>query len=257
MFFFSLLDRLNSFFLKKADRIMVIGKDMKKKFLSKGLSSRQIVRTCDWVDLKFIRAAAQKNSFSEKYQVADKFVVLYAGNFGRTQNFEDILDTAETLRPHPEIIFLLVGEGAVKEWIIRQCLFRELTNVRVAPFESRSRLPEVLAAADVSVILLRKGMAGLSMPSKVYSILASARPILACVEEESDIARITREAQAGFVIPPGNPKEFVKAIIALLQNPDLKRRLGENARRFAEARDFQAQALLDYKRTFREVLAGP
>lgn len=245
---------LDALILKRAHRILVIGEDMKERFLKKGFRSGQIVKTSDWVNLQFIRPIHKENSFTQKHKLAGKFVVLYAGNLGRVHNFEDILDAAEKLKNNSKIIFLLVGEGALKKWIDRQVQSRALTNVQNASFESRAKLPEVLASADVSVVLLRKGMAGLSVPSKIYSTLASGRPILACMDQESDIARMVQEAKAGFVIPPGKPEEFVQTVLNLFEKRELRAQLGANARQYVEKEDFQKRAFQDYARVMREVL---
>lgn len=250
----SILKRLNDSILKKADRILVIGEDMKGKFLEKGLRPRQLSRVSDWADLDWLRPLPKENRFTKILQLGGKFVILYAGNFGRTHNFEDLIEAAEKLRDHPEIFFLLVGDGALKKILDQEIQSKDLKNMRLVPFEPRSRLPEVLAAADVSVILLKRGMAGFSVPSKIYSILASGRPILACVEEQSDIARLVRESGAGFVVPPGQPKSLSETIATLFENPDLRNKLGNKARRFVEARDFQGQAFRDYRQAFQEVL---
>lgn len=253
---FSFLNRVSFFPFRRADRILVVGEDMKKKLLEKGFYPQQVVTTHNWVDLEFVRPLPKENAFREKYRLADKFVVLYAGNFGRVHNFEDLIDAAEKLRHEPQIIFVLVGEGAVKEALFREASLRGLSNLLIVPFEPRSRLPEVLAAADVSVILLGRGMAGLSVPSKIYSILASGQPIVACVEEESDIARIVRESKSGFVTGPGEPEALARAVKELFEKPELKSQLGANARRYAEEKNFQATAFRDYERVFREVLDG-
>lgn len=252
--FFSFLDQVFSFPLKKSDRMLVVGEDMRKRLVRKGFPSARITRTHNWADLEFIRPLSKKNSFIEKYQLEGKFVVLYAGNFGRIYNFDDLLSAAEMLKGYQKIIFVMVGKGALRETILHQTRSRGLANVLIVPFEPRSRLPEVLASADVSVVLLRKGMAGLSVPSKIYSLLASGRPILACVEEESDIARMVRESNSGFAVPPGDPKELAGAVRRLFENPDLRNTLGQNARRYAESENFQRRALRDYERAFREAL---
>ncbi len=252
--FLSLVDHLSSFPIKKSDRILVIGEDMKKRFLNKGIDHRKIFQSHDWVDLEFIRPLAKKNTFSETHHLVDKFVVLYAGNFGRIHNFEDLLSAAEELHYESQIVFLLVGEGALKEKLIHESQSRGLNNILIVPFEVRSKLPEVLASADVSVILLKKGMAGLSVPSKIYSILASGRPIIACVEEESDIAGMVRDSQSGFVVPPGNPHQFAAAVKELFSQLPLRSQLGANARRYAEEKDFRTVAFRDYERLFNEIL---
>jgi len=252
--FFSFLTKLNDWILRKADQIVVIGGDMKQRFLEKGFPAQQITQTTDWVDLDFIKPLPKKNYFSEKYGLADKFVILYGGNFGRIHNFEDVIAAAQGLQSEKKIQFVFVGEGASKKWLMHEVRLRRLDNVTLVPFEPRSKLPEVLASADAGVILLRRGMAGLSMPSKIYSLLASGRPILACVEGESDIAKIVHESESGFVIPPGNIEEFHRAIKTLFERRELRDRMGANARRFAEKKDFQKLAFKDYEDVFFRIM---
>ncbi len=254
--FFSLLDKVSNFPLLKADRLIVVGEDMKSRLIKKGFPASKIYRTHNWVDLDFIRPLPKKNSFSEKHQLADRFVVLYAGNFGRIHNFEDFLAAADRLKDNSGIRFVLVGDGALKKNLAKQCEAKKLQNVSILPYESRSMLPKILATADVSVVLLKKGMVGLSVPSKIYSMLASGRPVLACVEEESEVARLVRESNSGFVIPPGKADEWVARIQQLIQNPGLKEELGRNARHFVETQNYQKRAFHDYERIFRELTPG-
>ena len=252
--FLSFLKRFNTWILQRAERIVVIGEDMKQGFLRREFASEKIVRICDWVDLKFIRLLPQRNQFSESKDLTDKFVVLYAGNLGRIHNLEDLLGAAEQFRNRQEIQFVFVGGGALRKKLIQETRLRELANVKFFPFEVRSKLPEVLASAGASVILLRKGMAGLSVPSKIYSILASGRPILACVEEESDITRIVRGSRSGFVVPPGNPQALAQAIEELFTNQDQRDEMGRNGRHYAETMDYQNRALRSYAELFNNVL---
>lgn len=252
--FFSWLERVNDFFLKRADRLIVIGEDMREKLLKKGFPASRVIWISNWVDPEFIQPLPKRNSFSEKEGLADKFVILYAGNFSRIHNFEDLLDAAEGLRDHPEIVFLFVGDGALKDKLIRARRSRGLRNVLILPFQPRSKVPEVLATADVGIVLLKKGKAGFSVPSKIYSLLASARPIIAGLEETSEVARMIRESNSGFVVPPGDPKCFSKTIEKLFQDPALRQELGRNARRFVEEKNFRLRAFRDYGRIFRETL---
>ena len=227
---------------------------MKARFIEKGFPERKIFQTCDWADLQFIRPLPQHNAFSKKNRLTGRFIVLYAGNFGRIHNWEDLLEAAEKSRDQKEILFVCVGEGALEEWLKEKARIKKLSNILFLPFEPRSHLPEVLAAADLSLILLKKGMEGLSVPSKIYSILASGRPILACVGETSEIARLVRESASGIVIPPGNPEALAQAVRRLFENPSLCRDWGGNARRYSESMDFKQKAFKDYEQVIREEL---
>lgn len=254
--FLSLLEPLSSLPLRQSDRIVVVGQDMKDRLLRKGYAPQQINCIQNWSDTNFVHPLPRENFFRRKYKLENKFIALYAGNFGRIHNFEDLLGTAEALKRHTELVFVMVGEGAMKEKLVQECQKRRIENLLIAPFEPRSRLPEVLAAADVSLVLLRRGMAGLSVPSKIYSILASGRPTIACLEEESDIARIVRESNSGFVVPPGDTQEFVRAVQLLRADPEMKEDLGRNARDYAETQDFKALAFRDYEQVFLSALNG-
>ena len=229
---------------------------MKDRLLRKGYAPQQISCIQNWSDTNFIRPLPRENFFRRKYKLENKFIALYAGNFGRIHNFEDLLGTAEALKRYTELVFVMVGEGAMKEKLVQECQKRGIENLLIAPFEPRSRLPEVLAAADVSLVLLRRGMAGLSVPSKIYSILASGRPTIACLDKESDIARIVRESNSGFVVPPGNTQEFVRAVQLLCGDPEMKEGLGRNARHYAETQDLKSLAFRDYEQVFLNALNG-
>ena len=253
-FFLSLLKKLSDFPLKRAVRTVVIGEDMKKKFLEKGLPESSLFKICDWVDPNFIKPLPKSVFWNASFDGRSKFVVLYAGNFGRSHNFEDLLGAAENLKNNPKIHFTLVGDGSMKKSLENEARDRGLPNFSIVSFEPRSRLPLVLASADASVILLRKGLAGLSVPSKIYSILAAGRPVIACVDEQSDIAEMVKESNSGFVVPPGNISKFVKVIRCLAGNSKLRIQMGKNARRYAEEKDFKTRALQGYQRVFNMVL---
>ena len=251
----SWFEQANTSILKQSKKLVALGRDMEDHLATKGFDGALLRQISNWVDLDFIRPFPRKNSFSEKNGLVNKFVILYAGNLGRIYNFEDALEAARALRNYPKVVFVFVGEGALKEKLMQDVRNWELGNITLLPFEPRYRVPEVLASADVHLIFLKKGMAGLSVPSKIYSALASGRPTIACVEEESEIARLVRESNSGFVVPPGKPDEFAQAILRLYEDKELREKFGRNARAYAEAQDFQNTAFRDYEKLFEEVLA--
>jgi colanic acid biosynthesis glycosyl transferase WcaI len=123
----------------------------------------------------------------------------------------------------------------------------KLSNVQFLPFQARSRLPEVLGSADVSLIVLRKGMGMGSLPSKTFSILASGRPIIASVDEQSETWDLIQRAQAGLCIEPENPGELIKAILILKNDPNLRERFGKNGRNWAEERHSPQSATFQFE----------
>jgi glycosyltransferase involved in cell wall biosynthesis len=160
------------------------------------------------------------------------FVILHAGNLGRSQNFDTLLDAARLLQEsRPEMTFVFVGDGAQKEHI-RQRVAREgMTNVRIYPFVPQEEFSDMLASADVSLVTLEPGAEGLGVPSKFYNILASGRPCVAIVAPDSEVARVLVEADCGVRVNPGEPANLAEVLVRLCDAPQETARMGENARR--------------------------
>jgi colanic acid biosynthesis glycosyl transferase WcaI len=200
---------------------------------SLGVSDAKTVLIYDWVDTDLIQPMSRENSFSREHGLVDSFVVLYAGNIGLSQGLENVLTAAEKLSGVAEIRFVFVGDGAGRERLEKDAAKRGLTKVLFIPFQPRARLPEVLATADVSLVILQKGIGSGSLPSKSYSILASGRPLLASVDTESDMARLVERSQGGICVPPEDPEALAQAIRTLKANPLQREKFGINGRAYA------------------------
>jgi len=132
----------------------------------------------------------KQNSFRRLHGLDNKFVVMYAGNIGLTSCLEDVLQAAEILTGQTDIQFVIVGEGVRKDALLAEKQSIQLTNILFLPFQPRDAFPEMLAAADVSLVTLNTDAVLSSMPSKIFNIMASARPILAVSPPGSEIVQI-------------------------------------------------------------------
>jgi colanic acid biosynthesis glycosyl transferase WcaI len=128
-----------------------------------------------------------------------------------------VLQAAELLRQRADIHFLIVGEGIKKDALAHDVRSRQLSNITFLPYQPREAFAEMLAAADLSLVTLNNGAALSSLPSKIFNVMASARPILAVAPLESEIAHIVREAGCGWIIPPGCPEELAANIVQSLE----------------------------------------
>jgi colanic acid biosynthesis glycosyl transferase WcaI len=173
------------------------------------------------------------NTFAAENDLAEKFVILYAGNIGLSQGLENVLLAAEKLSARPDPFFVFVGDGIGKPALVAEAQKRRLTNVRFLPFQPRVRLPEVLASADVSLVILKKGIGIQSLPSKIFPILASGRPLLASVDEQSAVADLIKRSKAGICVPPEDPGRLAEAVETLRSSPEVCREFGRNGRRHA------------------------
>ncbi len=168
----------------------------------------------NFVDLDRVRLVERDNDYRRRHGLVDKLVVMYSGNVGLSQPFELIRHAAEHWRDRPEVHFVINGEGAARPDVDRWAA--GLANVTVADFAPREQVSEVLGAADVQLILLRRGLARSSTPSKLYANLAAGRPILASIDAGSEVATVVAEAGAGLVVEPEDPGAFVDALGTLL-----------------------------------------
>jgi colanic acid biosynthesis glycosyl transferase WcaI len=224
---------MERFCLNSSRYVRVLSDSFIEPLVSLGISQDKINLIYDWVDTELIKPLPKDNSFARENQLIGSFVVLYAGNIGLSQGLEHILTAAESLKIHEEIEFVFVGDGAGLKPLKERTAQRNLGNVRFLPFQPRSRLPEVLATADVSLITLKKGLGTASLPSKSFSILASGRPILASVDEGSDTWNLVKRSGAGICVLPEDPIAMGAAILNFKKDSSLCKYFGEKGRAYA------------------------
>ena len=225
---------LERFCLSRAFAIRILSESFRTGLRALGAPETKMALIYDWVDTELIKPMPKDNCFTREHKLTDRFVVLYAGNLGLSQGLEHVLTAAEQLVDQEDLLFAFVGDGAGRQNLMAQAEHRRLKNVEFLPFQPRERLPEVLASANVSLVILRRGIGTGSLPSKTFSVMASGRPLIASVDEGSETWNLVKMAKAGICVPPENPSEIVKAIIALKKDKEFSERLGRNGRIWAE-----------------------
>lgn len=252
------LDALNRLVMRKADRIVVLGDCMRERVAAKAGEGRadRLDVIHNWADGEQIAplAEGEPNPFVEAHDLTGRFVALFSGNLGRVNDFSTVLDAARLLRERADILFLFVGEGA-KAQEIRDFARREsLTNVRLLPYQPRETLRHSLAAGDAHLVTLAEGLAGLSVPSKTYGILAAGRPILFVGDPLSDVARLVAEHDCGAVVRAGDGARLAAIIREWASDRERVGRLGEASRRLFERRFRRRHAVSAYVESFTKCL---
>ena len=238
----------------RAGRIVALGRDQ-QRLASKYTGGREekFVRIPNWADLEeIVPRPRHENPLLASLGLADRFVVQYSGNMGRTHGLEDLLAAAERLREEPGIHFLLIGWGGKRAWAEDMVARRGLRNVTLLDPRPRGELADSLNACDVAVLAMAAGMAGVSVPSRIYNILAAGKPLIVVAEEESEPAAVVREEQIGWVVPPGRPETLAEAVLEARRRSDLRTEMGQRARRAAETRYAYKQAVAAYRRLVEE-----
>ncbi|MBD2212645.1 glycosyltransferase family 4 protein [Nostoc linckia FACHB-104] len=247
-FLIKVFTQLEKFAYHSATKISVIADGFVENLLKKGVPSDKIVQIPNWVDVNFIRPLSRENNpFRETHNLKDKFVVLYSGNIALTQGLETVVKAAAMLRHIPDIVFTIVGEAKGLQRLQQDCLNYGADNVLLLPFQPRENLPQMLAAADVGLVVQKKNVISFNMPSKIQVLLASGRALIASVPENGTAARAIRQSGGGCVVPPEDAKALANAILDLYQNPEKVKNLGYKSRQYAVEQYSFEQALNNYE----------
>ena len=250
-----LMVRLERFTYRRARRVVVISERFRRGLLAKGVPAEKLVVIPNFVDTDFIQPLPRHNSFSASHGLDDRFVVLYAGNLGLTQGLETVLEAAASLAARPEVRFLLVGDGARRPWLENEVAARGLPNVTLLPYQPRSAVPEMYAASDVCLVPLKGGTARDTFPSKIYTIMAAARPAIACADEDSELAWVVREARCGFAVAPDDAGALVGAISGALDARQELVAMGLRGREYVGSNHSRMSVAAKYDALIREVAA--
>lgn len=230
----ALVSAMERFLLNNASVVRIISDSFRPDLRALHVPDEKMVLVYDWVDIDLVHPLPRDNVFAREQGLTGKFVVLYAGNLGLSQGLTHVLTAAETLKEYQDISFVFVGEGPSRERLIAEAEQRQLKNVKFIPYQPRPRLPEVLATADVSLVLQQRGIGFTALPNKILSTLSSGRPLIVSTDEESESGKLVKRAEAGLVVPPENPPALVEAILTLKNNRDLCEHMGRNGRTWAE-----------------------
>lgn len=246
-----LLRWLTQLGLTRADRVVVLGDDMRRRVLQRGIAKGKIAVVPNWIDTDQVQPCKDDNPRRHEWGLQGQFAVVYSGNLGLSQNLEPVLAAAAALRGE-NVTFLLIGEGAAKARLMEQATAAGLDNVYFLPYQPKDRLAESLSAADLHLIPLRRGLAGCIVPSKLYGILASGTAYLAAVDADSEVARITREAQTGLLIAPDEAEPLIDALRWCLTHRGELTAMGQRGREVA-VREFDRRRSVA---RFEEVIAA-
>lgn len=211
-----LLKWLNGLLYQSVDRIIVLGRDMKRLVEERVRDGGQRIQIItNWADTEEIRPTPkEENELLRRLGLEKKFVVQYAGNMGRTHGLETILQAAQLLKKEPDVHFLFLGSGAKKKWLEAELDRQGLDNITVLPPLPRSQQQMFLNACDIAIISFIPGMAGISVPSRMYNIMAAGKPIIAVADKDSELSMAVREANIGWVVEPHNPILLSDVILA-------------------------------------------
>jgi glycosyltransferase involved in cell wall biosynthesis len=218
-------ETLHRWALARAARVIVLGEDTRERIIAKGIDPGRVFVVRDGAQLP--RAIPNRDHpVAREVRSGYPFVVLHAGNLGFYGAWETVVKAARTL-DGDGVGFVFVGDGAMRSQI--ESSANGCKAIRFLPFRPPDQVPYVLAAGDLHLVTIRRGLEGVVVPSKLYPILAAGRPVLALAPEESDVARVIRRTGCGVVANPDDPVSVAAVVEELARDPERVARMSRRA----------------------------
>lgn len=216
--------KLDKFSCRKSDLIITVGRDLietvNKRFKEKNVPKTIMIN--NWIDEKEIYPLTADNpgvvAFKEKYGLTGKYVIMYSGNIGLYYDLEKILKVIGNFKEEKDVVFAFVGAGTVLDKLKDYKEEQNLDNVVFIPYQAKADLVYSLNAGDVHWCVNAKGIKGVSCPSKFYGIAAVNKPVLAVLEEGSEIRLLIEEIGCGLVCEPGDYDGIENIIRKTIEN---------------------------------------
>ena len=249
------LEAFNRLAYAKAQKIVVLGEKMKERLqtkLPKGKDEGKIQVIHNWADGDWIHPLPKsENRFRVEHQLLDRLVVLFSGNLGKIYNFSDVIEIASFLAADPPSVeFLFIGDGPLRKTLENQVLARGLTNVHFLPYQPKETLSYSLICGDLVLVPLKKEVAGLCVPGKLYYALAGGLPLLIIAPKDCELSQIILQNDCGWVFKPDDPAAVANFLRRLSREPSLLEEKKKQARACFETKFTREKALGQYERVF-------
>jgi glycosyltransferase involved in cell wall biosynthesis len=249
------LRQLVRLYLTRTDRIVAIGDTMRERLIAKGARPERIDVIPNWVDTRSLTPQPRDNPWARELGLADRFVVMHSGNVGHAQSLETLVLAATFLRDLDDLEIVIAGFGARHASIVALAE-RVEADVRFLPYQPREILAQTLSSADVHFVGLAPGLSGYIVPSRLYGILAVARPVIVAADADSEVSKVVGQVGCGVVLPPARPELLAGAIRDLHSRRDELPEMGVRGRQYVEAEADRRVAHQRYRAVVGELLAA-
>jgi colanic acid biosynthesis glycosyl transferase WcaI len=239
---------------RKAARVTVISEAQRTLLEQKGVPSSKLRVIPNFVDVDRIRPLPRDADLAQRFGWDGQFLVMHSGNLGFAYDFDALLAAARRLVSDRSIRFVVIGDGVRKPELQARAAEWKLENVQFLPFQPAADLPRLRSCADLQLSLYRRGSSAYSLPSKLYEIMASGRPVIASAEGGSDVAQLVQRGGAGVCIAPEDAGQLADAITALRRQPAERTRMSERGRAYVVAHHSIDVAVDAYEKLLLDVV---
>lgn len=227
---------LDKYSCRQAKKVIVVGRDMVDTLRRRFDTLPDYAYINNWINEKEIfplpKGDRQVEAFKEQYGLQGKFVIMYSGNIGLYYDLLNIIKVIEKFQDRKEVVFAFIGEGSVLYELRDYREKKQLSNVVFIPYQDKNRLIYSLNAGDVHFVVNAKGIKGVSVPSKLYGVMAAGKPVLGILEKGSEARLIVEEAGCGISVDPGDYEAIEGLIKTFIEWKDSSRleEMGEKGR---------------------------
>jgi len=243
-----LWEQLHRWALRRTARVIVLGEDMRDRIIAKGIEPACIRIVHSGAPIPS-SVAPRNHPVVREIRSGFAFVLIHAGNLGFSGPWESLVAAARLLETDG-IGLIFVGDGAQRERV--KAAAEGSKGVRILPFRPAGELPCVMAAGDLHIVTVKRGLEGVVVPGKLYGILAAGRPVLAVAPEESDAVRIVRRTGCGVAANPDDPAEIAAVVRELFRDPERLRTMASRAGEVAQEYDLGKQLVI-FRQTIEEI----
>lgn len=227
--------RMNRWIYGRAEQTIVLCEAAKRLVCDTYDVEEKLVHVVpNWADRDKLQVRAKQDSnFAREHGLIEPFTIMYSGNLGLYYEFDTILNAAKRLEGEPfRLVF--VGAGGRREYIRKRIAELGLGNTLLLPYQPFETLNDSLSACDASLVTIAEGIEGISFPSKLYSSLATGRPIVALSEEWSELRSVVQDHEVGRWVALGDDEGLARIIREMMAAPDRCAEMGRNARALFE-----------------------
>lgn len=245
---------------RTSDVVVTLGRDMQetlyKRFKNKNVPNNVVIN--NWIDETKVYPLEHSDervaAFRKQYGLEGKFVIMTSGNIGLYYDFENLLKIMAKFKDEKDVVFAFVGDGLVKPKLQEYVEKHQLTNVVFAPFQKKEDLNYSLNAADVHIVTNALGVKGVSVPSKIYGILAVNKPIWGILEKGSEAWRIIKDSNCGILAEAANYEQIEETLRTVIAEKEKFVEKHSTGRAYLEAHLAKNQSIDAYRKALLDIL---
>lgn len=231
-----------------SNSIITLSESFKKIISEKGVKPKKINVVYNWINTEGVYPIKREDNklFDELGIRKDRFTILYAGNFGKSQNIDYLIDAAKLIFNNDIYQFVLFGAGSEFNRIKERVDSEKISNCYIFPLMPLDKVGEVYSMGDIDIVCNAPGISIVGMPSKTWTIMATGTPVVAVADADCELADIIRKSNSGWICSPSDVSDFLKLLNYIFDQPNELVQRGNSARNLVENRFSKHQAINNY-----------